>query len=67
MKSVLQLRWLVIDEISMVSANLLADIDTTLRSLARDVDVYARDKKTFASFCRSQLVMLWRFLAAATT
>ena len=35
---------LIIDEISMVSAKLLADIDTKLRSLARDVDLYARDK-----------------------
>ena len=29
----------------MVSAQLLADIDTELRSLARDVDPYARDTK----------------------
>ena len=44
-KAVLQYRWIIIDEISMVSAKLLADIDTKLRSLARDVDLYARDAK----------------------
>ena len=37
-KAVLQYRWIIIDEIRMVSAKLLADIDTQLRSLARDVD-----------------------------
>ena len=41
----MQYRWITIDEISMVSAKLLADIDTQLRSLARDVDLYARDAK----------------------
>ena len=41
----LQYRWIIVDEISMVSAKLLADIDTKLRSLARDVDPYARDAK----------------------
>ena len=44
-KAVLQCRWIIIDEISMVSAKLLADIDTKLRSLARDVDPYAKDEK----------------------
>ena len=44
-KAVLQYRWIIIDEISMVSARLLADIDTQLRGLARDVDPYAWDKK----------------------
>ena len=41
----MQYRWLIIDEISMVSAILLADIDTIIRSLARDVDPYAKDSK----------------------
>ena len=50
-KKVLQWRWLFIDEISMVSAKLLADIDTKLRSLARDVDPYARDEKRDATSC----------------
>ena len=43
-KAVLQYRWIIIDDISMVSAKLQADIDTKIRSLARDVDPYARDK-----------------------
>ena len=41
-KAVLQYRWLIIDEISMVSATLLAEVDMKLRSLARDVDPYAK-------------------------
>ena len=45
-KAVLQYRWLIIDEISMVSAKLLADVDMKLRSLARDVDPYAKDNKS---------------------
>ena len=43
MKSVLQLRWLIIDEISMVSARLLADIDLKLRSYYNTVDPFALD------------------------
>ena len=35
MKSMLMLRWLIIDEISMVSARLLADIDHQLRTYYR--------------------------------
>ena len=35
MKSMLMLRWLIIDEISMVSARLLADIDSRLRTYYR--------------------------------
>ena len=38
MKTILQLRWLIIDEISMVSARLLADVDQKLRFYARGVD-----------------------------
>ena len=45
MKALLQLRWLIIDEISMVSARLLADIDSKLRSYARFVDRFARNSK----------------------
>ena len=36
-KRVLQWRWLIIDEISMVSANLLAEVDMKLRSAVRQV------------------------------
>ena len=43
MKALLQLRWLIIDEISMVSARLLADVDTKLHSYARAVDPYVKD------------------------
>ena len=35
MKAISQLRWLIIDEISMVSARLLADIDQKLRDFHR--------------------------------
>ena len=45
MKAVLQLRWLIIDEISMVSARLLADIDQKLRSYYNSVDPFALDNK----------------------
>ncbi len=36
-KTVLQSRWLIIDEISMVSATLLAEIDMKFISLSRDL------------------------------
>ena len=42
-KRVLQWRWLIIDEISMVSARLLADVDMKLRSVVRDVVPLKRD------------------------
>ena len=45
MKALLQLRWLIIDEIRMVSARLLADIDSKLRSYVRSVDPFARNSK----------------------
>ena len=44
MKARLQLRWLIIDEISMVSARLLADIDQKLRDFHRATDPFARDE-----------------------
>ena len=43
MKALLHLRWLIIDEIRMVSARLLADVGTKLRSCARAVDPYVKD------------------------
>ena len=43
MKALLRLRWLIIDEIRMVSARLLADIDEKLRSYHRSVDPFARN------------------------
>ena len=52
MKAILQLRWLIIDQVSMVSARLLADIDAKLRSFARVVDPYVKDEKS-ATICRS--------------
>ena len=36
-KRVLQWRWLIIDEISMVSAKLLAEVDVKLRSVIREI------------------------------
>ena len=38
-KRVLQWRWLIIDEISMVSAKLLAEIDVKLRSVVREIGI----------------------------
>ena len=38
-KKVLQWKWLFIDEISMVSAKLLADMDMKLRSVIRDIGI----------------------------
>ena len=46
MRSVLMLRWLIIDEISMVSARLLADIDYQLRNYYRHNSDFAKNKKT---------------------
>ena len=43
MKAILQLRWLIIDDINMVSARILADVDTKLRRFARAVDPYVKD------------------------
>ena len=45
MKALLQLRWLIIDEISMVSARLLADVDLKLRSYVRAADPFAHNGK----------------------
>jgi hypothetical protein len=42
-KRVLRWRWLIIDEISMVSARLLAEVDLRLRSVVCTVDAYKRD------------------------
>ena len=41
-KQILQWRWLLIDEISMVSAKVLAEIDIKLRALVRSVSPYKR-------------------------
>mgnify|MGYP003323788527 CR=1 FL=1 len=61
-KAVLQCRWLIIDEISMVSAKLLAEVDTKLRSLARDVDPYARDSKNILRpFAGVNVLFSWDF------
>ena len=42
-KRVLQWRWLIIDEISMVSAKLLADMDVKLRRVVRDIGTDKKD------------------------
>ena len=69
-KAVLQYRWIIIDEISMVSAKLLADNDTHLRRLARDVDPYARDKyKVLRPFAGVNLLVsgdFWQLPEIAT-
>ena len=43
MKAILQLRWLIIDEISMVSARLPADVDMKHCDYARAVDPFLKD------------------------
>ena len=43
-KRVLQWRWLIIDEISMVSAKLLAEVDPKLRSTVRQLGTQKRDE-----------------------
>ena len=42
-KRVAQWRWLIIDEISMVSANFLAELDMHLRGIMSQVSVTKRD------------------------
>lgn len=44
-KQLLQWRWLIIDEISMVSASLLADVDCKLRALARGTSPFTKNKQ----------------------
>ena len=41
-KAILQLRWLIIDEISVVSARLLADVDAKLRNYRRAVGPFLK-------------------------
>ena len=41
-KRVLQWRWLIIDEVSIMSARLLADMDVRLRDAVRDLDLQKR-------------------------
>ena len=43
LKRALQWRWLVIDEISMVNARLLAEVEYKCRQVVRDLDVRKRD------------------------
>ena len=38
-KRVLEWRWLIIDEVSIMSARLLADMDVRLRDVVRDLDL----------------------------
>ena len=67
-KAVLQYRWIIIDEISMVSAKLLADIDTNIEKFGQRCGfVCKRCKEPNAPFRWNQLVMQWRCLAVATT
>ena len=41
-RRVLQWRWLIVDEISMVSASLLAEMDMKLRTVIRDIVAQAQ-------------------------
>ena len=50
MRSTLMLRWLIIDEISMVSARLLADIDHRLRNYYRHSEFAFNKKKVLRPF-----------------
>ena len=51
-KRVLQWRWLIIDEISMVSSTLLAQVDLKLREVVREVGA----QKHIATVCLDLLV-----------
>ena len=44
-KRVLQWRWLIIDEVSMVSAKLLAEMDVKLRRVVRDIGTGKKDAR----------------------
>ena len=44
-KRVMQLRWLIIDEISMVSAKLLAETDLKLREIVRSIGTLKNQKE----------------------
>ena len=57
MKPSLQLRWLIIDEICMVSARLLADVDTKLRSFARAVNPYVKEAYTNPRPCAGLTIL----------
>jgi len=66
-KKVLQWRWLIIDEISMVSAKLLAEMDLKLQRVVRrpgDRDTETRLLGTCASVRRTQCHMLGGYVAA---
>ena len=59
-KRALQWRWLIIDEISMVSAKLLAQIDAKMRSAIRQVGTQKLDGcLTDRFFWRLECAMLW--------
>ena len=57
-KRVLQWRWLIIDEISMVSAKLLAQMDLKMREVVRDIGTH-KIKGPNETIWRSQFVMQW--------
>ena len=44
-KAVLQYRWLMIDEISMVSAKLLAEVDMKLRTIMSDIGTLKKGQR----------------------
>merc|ERR1712218_143606 len=46
-KQILLWKWLIIDEISMVSARFLAEIDVRLRCAARSIGTMKRDEDNF--------------------
>ena len=63
-KRMLQCRWLIIDEISMVSSQLLALVDVKLREVVRDLQRAKRDANQDTRPFGGLNVLLWRFLAA---
>ena len=62
-KKVLQWRWLIIDEISMVGAKLLAVLDMKLREVIRDIGTAKKKQWYNTTFWWLKCVVLWRFLA----
>ena len=66
-KQRLNWRWLIIDEISMVSTELLADVDCKLCAISRGDSPFKTKTRSTTSFWWFKRIVQWGFLATATT